>query len=44
VLDIPHLAVEKLETFTEPASEEQVIPDGSTWYQRLAWWLTGRNR
>jgi uncharacterized protein YrrD len=24
--------------------EEQIIPEGSTWYQRLAWWLTGRNR
>jgi uncharacterized protein YrrD len=44
VLDIPHDAVENLETFTEPAPEEQVIPEGSTWYQRLAWWLTGRNR
>ena len=44
VLDIPHDAVENLETFTEPAAEEQVIPESSTWYQRLAWWLTGRNR
>jgi uncharacterized protein YrrD len=44
VLDIRHDAVERLETFTEPAPEEQVIPEGSTWYQRLAWWLTGRNR
>jgi uncharacterized protein YrrD len=24
--------------------EEQIIPERSTWYQRLAWWLTGRNR
>ena len=24
--------------------EEQIIPEGSTWYQRMAWWLTGRNR
>jgi uncharacterized protein YrrD len=24
--------------------EEQVIPESSTWYQRLAWWLTGRDR
>lgn len=24
--------------------EEQIIPESSTWYQRLAWWLTGRNR
>jgi ribosomal 30S subunit maturation factor RimM len=24
--------------------EEQIIPEGSSWYQRLAWWLTGRNR
>jgi hypothetical protein len=26
------------------APEEQVIPEGSTWYQRLAWWLKGRDR
>jgi hypothetical protein len=26
------------------AAEEQVLPEGSTWYQRLAWWLTGRDR
>jgi uncharacterized protein YrrD len=44
VLDIAHDAVEGLETFTNPAPEEQVIPESSTWYQRLAWWLTGRNR
>ena len=44
VLDLSRDAVERLETFTEPAPEEQVIPEGSTWYQRLAWWLTGRNR
>ena len=24
--------------------EEEVLPESSTWYQRLAWWLTGRNR
>jgi len=24
--------------------EEEVISEGSTWYQRLAWWTTGRNR
>jgi len=24
--------------------EEQIIPESSTWYQRLAWWLTGRSR
>jgi len=43
-LDIPHEAVESLETFTEPAPEEQIIPESSTRFQRLAWWLTGRNR
>jgi len=26
------------------APEERLIPESSTWYQRLAWWLTGRNR
>ncbi|MGH2971625.1 MAG: PRC-barrel domain-containing protein [Gaiellaceae bacterium] len=24
--------------------EEQIIPKKSSWYQRLAWWTTGRNR
>ncbi|HEX5172968.1 MAG TPA: PRC-barrel domain-containing protein [Gaiellaceae bacterium] len=24
--------------------EEQLIPESSTWYQRIAWWLTGRDR
>jgi hypothetical protein len=24
--------------------EEQIIPEGSTWYQRLAWWTKGRDR
>ena len=24
--------------------EEEILPEGSTWYQRLAWWTTGRNR
>jgi hypothetical protein len=43
-LSLRHEEVENLERFTEPAAEEQIIPDGSTWYQRLAWWLTGRNR
>jgi uncharacterized protein YrrD len=26
------------------AVEEQIVPESSTWYQRLAWWLTGRDR
>jgi uncharacterized protein YrrD len=24
--------------------EERILDEGSTWYQRLAWWTTGRNR
>lgn len=36
-------AFEALPAFAEPV-EEQIIPERSTWYQRLAWWLTGRNR
>ncbi|HUJ55209.1 MAG TPA: PRC-barrel domain-containing protein [Gaiellaceae bacterium] len=24
--------------------EEQILPVKSRWYQRLAWWTTGRNR
>jgi uncharacterized protein YrrD len=36
--------VERLQDFKEPPAEEQIIPERSTWYQRLAWWTTGRNR
>jgi hypothetical protein len=43
-LSLDRAAVESLERFTEPPAEEQIIPDRSTWYQRLAWWTTGRNR
>jgi len=35
--------VDSLEEMHEEV-EEQVIPEKSTWYQRLAWWTTGRNR
>ena len=24
--------------------EERIIPEKSTWYQRLAWWTKGRDR
>jgi len=45
VLDIPRAQVESLEPFIEPPPEEQIIPEASTWYQRLAWrLLTGRKR
>lgn len=23
---------------------EKIVPESSTWYQRIAWWLTGRDR
>ena len=36
--------VEALDAFREPAAEEEIIPEKSSWYQRLAWWTTGRNR
>ena len=35
---------EAIADYAEPV-EEQIIPERSTWYQRLAWkWLTGRKR
>jgi hypothetical protein len=43
-LSIDRNAVERLQAFKEPAAEEVVLDESSTWYQRLAWWLTGRNR
>lgn len=43
-LTLTHDEVERLQEFKEPPPEEQIIPEGSTWYQRLAWWTTGRNR
>lgn len=35
--------VDALPDYAEPV-EEQVIPERSTWYQRLAWWTRGRDR
>jgi uncharacterized protein DUF2171 len=44
-LDLSRAEVEALQTFKEPPPEEQVLPESSTWYQRIAWrWLTGRKR
>jgi hypothetical protein len=43
-LSLTRDGVEALEKFTEPAPQEQIIPEKSRWYQRLAWWTTGRNR
>jgi hypothetical protein len=43
-LSLTQPQIEALETYAEP-TEEQLIPDRSTWYQRIAWkWLTGRKR
>jgi hypothetical protein len=43
-LSLTRAQIEALETYTEP-TEEQIIPESSTWYQRFAWkWLTGRKR
>ena len=42
-LTIPGSQVASLEDMHEEV-EEQIIPEKSTWYQRLAWWTTGRNR
>ena len=39
VLDV---AAASLEDFEEPAREEQILSEGSTWYQRLASRLFGR--
>ena len=41
-LAITGAQVEALESFTEPAVEEEIIPEKSKWYQRL--WTSGRNR
>src|SRR5260370_35676918 len=37
LLGLSRAAVEALQPFREPAPEEQVIPETSTWYQRIAW-------
>jgi hypothetical protein len=43
-LSLSRDAVEGLVSYTEP-TEEEILPEASTWYQRLAWrWLTGRKR
>jgi uncharacterized protein YrrD len=44
-LSLTRQQIDALDDFTEPASEEQILPEKSTWYQRFAWkWLTGRKR
>lgn len=43
-LTLSQAEVEGLEPYSEPV-EEAIIPERSTWYQRLAWrLLTGRKR
>lgn len=44
-LSLSRGAVEALQDYDAEPVEEQIIPERSTWYQRLAWhWLTGRKR
>ena len=43
-LSLTRDAVEGLTQFKEPAAQEEILDESSTWYQRMAWWLTGRNR
>ena len=43
-LSLTRAQIEALESYAEP-TEEQILPESSTWYQRTAWkWLTGRKR
>ena len=42
-LNIPGDRIATLEDM-RAAPEEAILPESSSWYQRLAWWLTGRNR
>jgi hypothetical protein len=42
VLDLSKEAVAALEKFEEPGREEQILPESSTWSQRLASRLFGR--
>jgi hypothetical protein len=44
-LSLSRAAVEALQDSGPEPVEEEIIPERSTWYQRLAWrWLTGRKR
>jgi len=38
------VSLDSLQAFEKPPAEEQLLAENSTWYQRLAWWLTGRDR
>jgi uncharacterized protein YrrD len=42
-LTIPGDAVAALEDLHAEV-EERILPEKSSWYQRFAWWTTGRNR
>jgi hypothetical protein len=44
-LSLSRAEVERLQQYKTPAPEEEVIPEASSWYQRLAWrLLAGRKR
>jgi hypothetical protein len=44
-LSLSRAAVVALQDYATEPVEEEIIPERSTWYQRLAWhWLTGRKR
>ena len=42
VLDLTKAAVDALDKFVEPAPQEQILAEGSSWTQRLAAKLFGR--
>jgi hypothetical protein len=44
VVDLGGRSAETLQPFEEPPPEERVLPESSTWFQRLASWLVGRRR
>jgi uncharacterized protein YrrD len=39
-----NVTADRLQDFSEPAAEERILPEGSSWAQRVASWLTGRKR
>ena len=43
-LSLTREQIEALQDFEEPPAEESISSEGSSWWQRLAWWTTKPDR
>jgi len=43
-VSLTHAQIEGLQDSVEPASQEVISPEGSSWWRRLTWWTTKPDR